>query len=133
MATKVVHVSKNRYDIYIGRGLCPVTNQPSKWGNPFCIGKDGSRMDCLRKHAAWLLDQPRLIASLCELKDKTLGCWCSPKACHGETLAKLADMSVAENFTQDKEWKAKLVESLFAIQVPRHEVQKVEGIFGKPE
>ena len=29
--------------------------------------------------------------NLPELKDKTLACWCKPKACHGDVLAKLAD------------------------------------------
>lgn len=32
--TRVVHCKKERYDVYIGR--------PSKWGNPFEIGRDGS-------------------------------------------------------------------------------------------
>jgi hypothetical protein len=26
-----------------------------------------------------------------ELKGKVLGCWCSPKACHGDILAKIAN------------------------------------------
>ena len=34
---KVVHINKEEYDIYIGRG--------SKWGNPFVLGKDGDRTE----------------------------------------------------------------------------------------
>lgn len=26
-----------------------------------------------------------------ELKGKTIACWCSPKKCHGDVLAELAD------------------------------------------
>ena len=26
-----------------------------------------------------------------ELKDKVLGCWCKPLACHGDVLADIAD------------------------------------------
>lgn len=32
---KVVHCKKEKYDVYIGRG--------SKWGNPFILGKHGTR------------------------------------------------------------------------------------------
>ena len=35
MKTKVVHCKRSNYDVYIGR--------PYKWGNPFTIGKDGTR------------------------------------------------------------------------------------------
>lgn len=82
--TTVVHL-RLPHDIYIGR--------PSKWGNPFVIGRDGTREKVIQRYEAWLLAQPHLLASLTELKDKTLGCWCSPKACHGDVLAKLADAS----------------------------------------
>ncbi len=30
--------------------------------------------------------------ALPELKDKTIACWCHPKACHGDVLAALADI-----------------------------------------
>ncbi len=79
----VVHCKKEKYDVYIGR--------PSKWGNPFSIGKDGTREEVIMKYLKWLRNQPDLIASLDELKGKKLGCWCAPKACHGEILAKLAN------------------------------------------
>ena len=82
MATKVVH-KREAHDVYIGR--------PSKWGNPFVIGKDGTREEVIAKYRAWLLKQPALLATLPELKGKTLGCWCAPQACHGDVLAELAD------------------------------------------
>lgn len=81
--TKVVHCKKAAYDVYVGR--------PSKWGNQFVIGKDGTREEVVQKYREWLLEQPELMASLHELKDKTLGCWCSPNLCHGDVLAELAD------------------------------------------
>ena len=34
-----------------------------------------------------------LLAQLHTLKGKRLACWCKPKACHGDVLAKLADAS----------------------------------------
>ncbi len=80
---KVVHCKRQPYDIYIGR--------PSKWGNPFVIGKDGNRDEVIAKYAEWIKTQPELMAALPELKDKILGCWCRPYKCHGDVLAKLAE------------------------------------------
>lgn len=79
----VVHCKKIKYAVYIGR--------PSKWGNPFVIGRDGTREQVIEKYEQWLLKQPHLIEALSELKDKILGCWCSPLACHGDVLVRYAN------------------------------------------
>lgn len=81
---KVVHCKKEKYDVYIGR--------PSKWGNPFVIGRNGSREDVIEKYRKYLLSSPDLLNSLHELKDKTLGCWCSPRACHGDVLKEIYEL-----------------------------------------
>jgi hypothetical protein len=81
--TRVVHHRHEDYDVYIGR--------PSKWGNPFTIGKDGTRTLVIEKYEKWIRTQPDLLKDLRDLKGKTLGCWCSPKACHGDVLVKLVD------------------------------------------
>lgn len=81
--TRVVHCKKEPYDVYIGR--------PSKWGNPFEIGKDGSRETVILKYWEWLLSSPSLMAEIPELKGKVLGCWCAPRPCHGDILADLAN------------------------------------------
>jgi len=68
--------------IYIGR--------PSKWGNPFKIGKHGNREEVIKKYRDWLTyfqdDLP-----LSELRGKDLVCWCAPKPCHGDVLLELAN------------------------------------------
>lgn len=74
----VVNKYAARYDVYIGRG--------SKWGNPFVIGKDGSREECVEKYAVYLGTNVELIDSLGELRNKVLGCFCKPQACHGDVL-----------------------------------------------
>ena len=74
---------RDAHDVHIGR--------PSKWGNPFVIGRDGARDDVTARYEAWLLEQPELVAALPELAGKTLGCWCAPRACHGDVLARLAN------------------------------------------
>lgn len=79
---EVVHCKRDQYDVYIGR--------PSKWGNPFTIGKDGSRDEVIAKYADWIKTQPELLAALPELEGKILGCWCAPQPCHGDILKSLA-------------------------------------------
>lgn len=49
--------------VYIGR--------PSKWGNPFVIGRDGSRAEVIAKYRAWIVAQPGLMGALDELRGTT--------------------------------------------------------------
>ena len=81
--TTVVHCKREKYDVYIGR--------PSKWGNPFTIGSDGTREEVIEKYKRYLLMNRDLLDSLPELCGKVLGCWCHPQPCHGDLLAKLAN------------------------------------------
>lgn len=70
--------------VYIGR--------PSKWGNPFVIGKDGTREEVIAKYREWLLSQPEKVEAVKrELAGKDLVCFCSPKTCHGDILIELAN------------------------------------------
>lgn len=78
---RIVHCKREPFDVYIGR--------PSKWGNPFVIGKDGDRDEVIRKYEKYVRNSPALLASLSELRGKVLGCWCYPLHCHGEVLLKL--------------------------------------------
>lgn len=71
--------------VYIGR--------PSVWGNPFRIGKDGSREEVVRRYEEYLLGRPVLLARLSELRGRDLACWCSPLPCHGDVLLRLANVS----------------------------------------
>jgi hypothetical protein len=80
----VVHCKRSFYDVYIGRG--------GPFGNPFKIGRDGTREQVIEKFESWLRTQPALVEQVKrELKNKRLGCWCSPLACHGDVLARIAN------------------------------------------
>jgi hypothetical protein len=88
--TKVVHFRKEKFDIYIGR--------PSEWGNPFSHIKDKktraefivkNREEAVAKYREWILTQDHLMEKLETLRGKSLGCWCKPKACHGDVLVQL--------------------------------------------
>lgn len=89
--TTVVRVNRRNknFDVYIGRAWAGLPN--SKWSNPFHIGKHGSREEVITKYEQYVRSRPELMATLPELKDKVLGCWCKPEACHGDVLARLAD------------------------------------------
>ena len=79
--SRIVNIAYEEYDVYIGRG--------SKWGNPFVIGVHGTRGKVLRLYREYIQSRPDLMASLHELKGKTLGCHCKPKPCHGDILVEL--------------------------------------------
>jgi len=83
----VVHCKKEPFDVYIGR--------PSIWGNIFShlTGKGDvevdSREDAVAMYELYIRGNKELRAQLYTLKNKVLGCWCSPNECHGEVLRKL--------------------------------------------
>lgn len=77
-----MHVREGRElpgDVYIGR--------PSLWGNPFVIGRDGTRAEVIEKYRLWLEERPELIEELCNRRPVRLRCYCAPLPCHGDVLA----------------------------------------------
>jgi len=86
--TVVVHVRKTKAPfVYIGRSFAEFGD--SIWRNPFEIEIGCGRKCVLEKYEAYVKARPELMARLHTLKGKTLGCWCNPKACHGDVLVKL--------------------------------------------
>lgn len=81
--TRVVHCKREPYDVYAGR--------PSKWGNPFHLKFESERDKVVAQHREWLRGQPKLLADLHELKDKTIGCFCFPRLCHADNYAEILD------------------------------------------
>jgi len=76
--TKVVNCKRHQYDVYIGR--------PTKWGNPFIIGRDGTRYEVIKKYRRYLLNNSKLLSEIESLRNKVLGCFCAPLPCHGDVL-----------------------------------------------
>ena len=84
--------------------------RPGKWGNPFIVGKHGTReecvkmfkhlccnlmvmnvdTDCIKAQQRFLKHAPKHIH---ELKGKDIACWCAldGKPCHGDALLQLAN------------------------------------------
>ncbi len=95
MSTTVINILKDEYSeddfVYIGRQNNRLGHAASKWANPFVEDQDGTRAEVIEKYRNWILTQPELMAALPELRGKVLGCYCKPKACHGEVLAAMVD------------------------------------------
>lgn len=71
-----------------------VIDRSTRWGNPFVIGKDGTRGEVINKYRIWLWEQIKSgsisIEDLAELDGCDLACWCAPQACHGTVLVAAA-------------------------------------------
>lgn len=76
--TRVVHHRNEPYDILITRD--------TEWGNPFVIGIDGTRTECIEKYEDYLLHNEKLLSKIMDLDGKILGCWCKPRTCHGDVI-----------------------------------------------
>lgn len=85
----VVNKYKQPYDVYIGRG--------SIWGNPFVMlnQSDSERtrvIEAFRKNFKREREKGNITDDmLLELKGKALGCFCAPKACHGDVIKEAVD------------------------------------------
>lgn len=103
--TTVVHLKKDKYDVYIGRGA---KDSVEHFGNPFShelntnafivVESREAAIEAFRKWLAgedWVTLRPKQRAYILDhlhlLKDKVLGCWCKPKSCHGDILANLVN------------------------------------------
>lgn len=84
--TKVINCyrDKDPKSIYIGR--------PTMFGNPYEIGKHGSREYVIAKYRKWLFDKicsdPEFRLTLMQLDGRKLACFCKPQACHGDVIVK---------------------------------------------
>lgn len=72
--------------VYIGRG--------SPWGNPFVIGRDGSRNEVCMKFEDWIMKPAQTnlrFRAIQVLRGRDLVCFCSPLRCHGLTWLEIAN------------------------------------------
>lgn len=87
-------VNKKNYvgfGVYIGR--------PSVLGNPFSIGRDGSREEVIEKYKRWMWEEMkkkdkvfekllRLLGLEMKYGELVLICYCKPLACHGDVIVR---------------------------------------------
>ncbi len=92
---KVVNLYKEPYDVYIGRAG---KGKDGYFGNPFHLESWENRGDTLEKFKEYFDERikkdPEFKRRVEELKDKTLGCFCKPKACHGDIIAEYLNKTI---------------------------------------
>lgn len=72
--------------VYVGR--------PTKWGNPFPIGRDRTRVQAINQFREWVMrpEQTALrVTAITELRGKDLVCWCVPDDCHAWVWIEIAN------------------------------------------
>ena len=81
--TTVVNIRETGYDVYVGR--------PYMFGNPFEIGKDGTRKEVIEKFRKYFYERLRTDQkfrdAVHDLRGKRLGCFCKPLPCHCDVYA----------------------------------------------
>ena len=70
--------------VYVGR--------PTIFGNPFVIGRDGTRSEVIEKFRKYfyerLLSDPHFKEAVLSLRGASaLVCWCAPESCHASVIA----------------------------------------------
>lgn len=91
---RIVNGRDGEVGFYVGR--------PSDLGNPFIIGRDGDRGECIQKYRRWLYERimeedARVLSALARLDDDaTLVCWCAPDDCHAEVIERAWQWAVSQ-------------------------------------
>jgi hypothetical protein len=65
--------------------------RPGPLGNPFVIGRDGTRDDVVNKHNAWIQTQHELLELIATLEGRDLVCFCAPLRCHCDNILRIAN------------------------------------------
>jgi Domain of unknown function (DUF4326) len=94
METRVAHVHRDSYDIYIGRrGHGFLYSSP--FHKPLGMGRDRGEAHAGREKAIiafaiyWFSPAQASLRKMAResLTGKILGCWCAPEWCHGDIIA----------------------------------------------
>lgn len=86
MATTVVNIYKEQYDVYIGRAGHGLSGY---FGNPFSSKDRNKNIEDFRKYFySRIRNDHEFRLNVHKLKGKVLGCFCRPqKPCHGDVIA----------------------------------------------
>jgi len=86
-ATELVNVKHH------GRDGVRMIGRSTRFGNPFKMKKDGgeyTREGCVQAYREWFHEKvendPEFRQAVKDLRGETLGCYCKPKACHGDVI-----------------------------------------------
>ena len=84
---KIYHMSFNFKKLQIPLNTLQRIDRKTKWGNPFIIGKHGTREEVIKRYRIWLDEKLKEEPNFLEpLRNLNLLCWCAPLACHGDVI-----------------------------------------------
>lgn len=107
--TKPLRIRRSR-----AKGWCLPENtvcvdRSTKWGNPFVVGKHGTRAECVDLYRTLLAGyicvscdiapnllmayRAMVVANRHDLKGKNLACWCGEGPCHADVLLEVAALA----------------------------------------
>ena len=87
--TTIVNLRIEKYDVYIGRAG---RGKDGYFGNPFSFGtREQNISDFMDYFYSRLESDPVFRYRVGQLRDKTLGCFCKPLACHGDVIKEYLD------------------------------------------
>ncbi len=105
---KVVNLNEESYDVYIGRPDMANRNSFEHYGNPYSkldlvdTIKVNSTEEAIASYKNWILglidtdknqeQRKWILKNMPTLLNKRLGCFCKPKACHGDILKELTEI-----------------------------------------
>lgn len=99
----VVVVNRHQFS---GKG--EYVGRPGALGNPYEIGKDGTRDEVVEKYGPWLrrewvkggMVKAALLklVGLAKMGDLHLVCSCKPKRCHGDILKQVVETLVSKGY-----------------------------------
>ncbi len=85
--TELVNVSRH------GKEGVRMVDRNTQFGNPFRLenhGGDYTREESVAQYEKWFKNKiqsdPEFREAVEDLRGETLGCWCKPKACHGDVI-----------------------------------------------
>ena len=93
-------------DRHYGRGMDQQElGEKGCFGNPYKVGEDGDREEVVAKFAKYFMDQwqndPQLRLwwkmKVDQNETLRLGCHCAPKACHGDVIKSVIEMTILDN------------------------------------
>ncbi len=92
-------------EIYVGRANPRYGVAESPLANPFALKNEADRLPNIARYGAWLSEQivggsPAVLDELARIRalaaahsDVYLFCWCAPRACHADVIARVLGAS----------------------------------------
>jgi len=108
--------------VYIGRAMPRLNRKASPLANPFRMRSEADRDEVCNRYEDWLQDQlaaeneavcneiDRLTALAHQQGGLTLGCFCAPKRCHGDSIKRVINQQLLPIVLAENGWQITFAE-----------------------